>query len=248
MKKPINYIPSDLLYDFAEWLKKEDLRGYALLVLHGSQLGLRMSKQLKLTWGDFIDEDLKIKSHLKVKGDQDRPINSLIGEFTLNAFINEDKLESPIYTTGSGQEIESYNLRRDLSRYFFDFYISTRKSRGYDPTFFSPQLLEIAWIRDFLLDQNLHPDAFKFISKHLKHNNIGYTIDMVGLFPKEPKLPELRYDYVEKQKDIFKFTETDNNQFRISGDAPNQFDETRKALEKSLREIEEKYKRDKIKK
>lgn len=200
MGKQINYISSDSLFEFAEWLIKQDLRGYALLVAHGSQLGLRMSKQLKLTWGDFIDKDLKIKSHLKIKGEKDRPINSLLAEFTLNAHLSTDKLEDPIYTTSLNQAIETYNLRRDLSRHYHSFLLSKRLFSIYDPKYFSPQILEIAWVRDFLLDHGRHPDAFKFMSKHLKHNNLGYTIDMVGLYPIEPKLPELRYDYVEQVK------------------------------------------------
>lgn len=213
MKKKINYVPSDELFYFGEWLLEENFRGYALLVLHGSQLGLRMSKQLKLTWGDFIDKDKKVKPHLKMKGKQDRPINNLIAEITLKAYTSGDRLDSPIYTTSLNQAIETYNLRRDLSRHYHNYSLAKGYPVVYDSKFFSPQILEIAWIRDFLLDQNLHPDAFKFISRHLKHNNIGYTIDMVGLNPKEPNTPELRYDYVEKRKNNYEMLESKKSLF-----------------------------------
>lgn len=249
MKKNLNYISSEELYEFSLWLLDQNLRGYALLVLHGSQLGLRMSKQLKLTWGDFIDKDLKVKLVLKVKGDKDRRMGELVKRITQEANTSNDRLDSPIYTTSSNQPIESYNLRRDLSRYYYDFRLSDREFRIYDPKFFSPQILEIAWMRDFLFDNNLHPNAFKELSKHLKHNNVGYTIEMVGLTPVEPKPYDMRYDYVENKRSLQGTIKRPIwNIINVAGETNSPFEETRLLLEKSIKELEKKSKREKTKK
>lgn len=247
------------LTKFGIYLLNNDRIGYGLLVLIGSHMGIKMKHQLKLSWGDFISKDGVVKDSIKIKGDIERKINGFLKRTIVEQYkaIKPKTLKEPIFAKPSGDRIVIFNLKVDLNRYYKDWQKDEQpnKPREFkihiagqkEEAPIRPQDLEHAWARDYVFSNNSSVDAIKKISKDLKHSSVSYTIELLGLYPKEQNL-DYKFNYAEHAALLG--TDMNVEYMKLTEDLSKMMTENnpKDDLEKLLKDLKQKIKGTKEKK
>jgi hypothetical protein len=204
----MEHLNTESLTRFGLWLLSSGNFGHGLLVLHGCQMGFKLKDQLNLRWKDFINENEEVNNFVQVKGDIKRYINPFVELVTKEVFekINPKKIlsKSP-YIKKNNSIISNHNLKVELNRYYKrwlknekaiskSFYIKI--SSDSQNQSIRSQDFEHAWARDFLCNNQYDIEAFKILSRAMKHKSLEYTINLYGVSPlKKPVEYKFEFDY-----------------------------------------------------
>lgn len=194
---------TEALVFFGTWLNKKEEYGYGLLCIHGSVLGLKLSAQLKLKWGDFIDPRTD-ECYKDLEYTNGRPINIQINHYiqritqAIFASIYDGKnvnYDSPVYVNKrTGKILTTSSLSRELQRFYEQF-----KKEIYDKTLLELKFremkystFEIAWGRDMVKHYYYSKKVFIAVSKYMGHRTLNDTIKLLELKPYDDII--LRHD------------------------------------------------------
>ena len=166
--------------------------GESLLVLHGISFGVKIGKQLKLKWSDFINEKGQIKDFIVIDG-QTIPLNEKSKLRTFRTYkLLKDKinLSDYIYTTKKGNVLSTDNLSKNLKRL-------AKKIFDIDYKDLTPTSLEKAWALSIIEHNNYSKSIFIELKEYLGKKSMTELIEFVGVEPKEKNI--IRFDLIDCQ-------------------------------------------------
>jgi hypothetical protein len=178
--------------EFSDELYYSKYFGESLLVLHGISLGIKIGKQLKLKWSDFINENGHVKDFVVIDG-QTIPLNSTCRIRTLVIYRllqNNIKLDDYIYTTKKGNVLSTCNLSKNLKRLAKKFY-----NVEYDDL--TSSSLEKVWALSIIEHNGYDKSIFIFLKDYMGKRTTNELIEFVGVEPKEKNI--IRFDLIDHQ-------------------------------------------------
>ena len=178
--------------EFSDELYIEKYYGESLLVLHGISFGVKIGKQLKLKWSDFINEKGQIKDFIVIDG-QTIPLNekSKLRTFTTYKLLQDKiNLSDYIYTTKKGNVLSTDNLSKNLKRLAKNIFDIDYKD-------LTPTSLEKAWALSIIEHNNYNKSIFIELKDYLGKKSMTELIEFVGVEPKEKNI--IRFDLIDSQ-------------------------------------------------
>lgn len=194
---------TEALVLFGLWLIKNGERGYGLLCIHGSILGLKIGELLKLKWEDFIitegieagesREFLEFNDERLEKKEQGyRELNEFIRSFTHNqyhTFFEENKYypdKDFIYCKSNSKKVfTTSTLNRELQKFQSEFKkeIFSKTTLNFNFKELKTNAFEIAWALDMVRSYSYSKKVFIAVSKYMGHRTLKHTIDILGVEP-----------------------------------------------------------------
>lgn len=178
--------------EFSDDLYYSKYFGHSLLVLHGISFGIKIGKQLKLKWCDFINDRGQVKDFIIIDG-RTIPLNSTCKIRTLVIYkLLQDKikLDDYIYTTKKGKVLSTCNLSKDLKRLAKKIY-----NVEYDDL--TPSSFEKVWALSIIEHNGYDKSIFIFLREYLGKRTTNELIEFVGVEPKEKNI--IRFDLIDYQ-------------------------------------------------
>ena len=178
--------------DFSEDLYREKYYGESLLVLHGISFGVKIGKQLKLKWSDFINEKGQVKDFVTIDG-RTIPLNSMCKVRTVVIYrLLQDKIKLTdyIYTTKKGVLLSTCNLSKNLKRLANKLY-----NIEYDDL--TSSSLEKVWALSIIEHNGFNKSIFIFLKDYMGKRTTNELIEFVGVEPKEKN--NIRFDLIDHQ-------------------------------------------------
>jgi hypothetical protein len=178
--------------EFSDELYYSKYFGHSLLVLHGISFGIKIGRQLKLKWSDFIDEKGHVKDFIVID-EQTIPLNStckLRTAVIYRLLQDKIKLDDYIYTTKKGNVLSTCNLSKDLKRLAKKMY-----NVEYDDL--TPSSLEKVWAVSIIEHNGYDKSIFIFLREYLGKRTTTDLIEFVGVEPKEKNV--IRFDLIDHQ-------------------------------------------------
>lgn len=166
--------------------------GESLLVLHGISFGVKIGKQLKLKWSDFINEKGQVKDFIVIDG-RTIPLNkkSKFRTFTTYKLLQDKiNLSDYIYTTKKGNVLSTDNLSKNLKRLAKNIFDIDYKD-------LTPTSLEKAWALSIIEHNNYSKSIFIELKEYLGKKSMTELIEFVGVEPKEKNI--IRFDLIDHQ-------------------------------------------------
>lgn len=180
------------------WIEKK--HGHAILLIIGSQLGLRIGDLLDLKWKDLIDfKNGRRLGKLELKKDDfERPLNDHLVGFieTVADSLKVEKDDFVFQNYKTGNQFTTASLNRDLrnitNKIHADFYddldgVTVNDSpivelnKSFLETPIKTKDIELGWARDEVIARGQTHQSFVWMSKFLNHKNTKYTIEQLGL-------------------------------------------------------------------
>ena len=180
------------LKDFLKFSDELYLQGYygeSLLVLHGISFGVKIGKQLKLKWSDFINDKGHAKDFVVIDG-RPIPINEICRLRTVLVYrllYGKVKLNDFIYTTKKGVVLSTSNLSKDLKRLAKKLY-----NIEYDDL--TSSSLEKMWALSIIEHNGYDKSIFIFLRDYMGKRTTTELIEFVGVEPKEKNI--IRFDLI----------------------------------------------------
>jgi hypothetical protein len=177
--------------DFSEKLYLNHYFGESLLVLHGISFGVKIGKQLKLKWGDFINEKGHVKDFITIDGRR-IPLSAKCKHKTVVIYrLLQDKvkLNDFVYTTKKGVLLSTCNLSKNLKRLAQKIY-----NVEYDEL--TSSSLEKVWALSIIELNGYDKSIFIFLKDYMGKRTTNELIDFVGVKPKEKNL--IRFDLIDE--------------------------------------------------
>jgi len=196
--------PTELLVLMGLNLINKGERGYGLLLIHGSVLGMKIGDLIGLKWKDFIDpihdecyDELFFEGDRIEKNNGVRELNQFIQYITFKTYESDDNLnyEDLIYVKSKNkQPLNTSTLNRELQKLQEDF-----AGMIFDKTYLKLNLkslksnaMEIAWACDMVKFYAYSKKAFISVSKYMGHRTLKDTIELLELEPRDEI--SLRFD------------------------------------------------------
>jgi hypothetical protein len=179
--------------EFSDELYNDRYYGESLLVLHGISFGVKIGKQLKLKWSDFINEIGHVKDFVVIDG-RTIPLNTTCKIRTLVIYRllkNKIKLTDYIYTTKKGVLLSTSNLSKDLKRLAKKIY-----NVEYDDL--TSSSLEKVWALSIIEHNGYDKSIFIFLKDYMGKKTTNELIEFVGVQPKEKNI--LKFDLIDDLK------------------------------------------------
>ena len=178
--------------EFSDELYNDRYYGESLLVLHGISFGVKIGKQLKLKWSDFINEIGHIKDFVVIDG-QTIPLNTTCKIRTHEIYRllrDKIKLTDYVYTTKKGVLLSTSNLSKDLKRLAKKIY-----NVKYDDL--TSSSLEKAWALSIIEHNGYDESIFIFLRNYMGKKTTKEFIEFVGVKPKEKNI--ICFDLIDQK-------------------------------------------------
>ena len=177
--------------DFSEKLYINHYFGESLLVLHGISFGVKIGKQLKLKWSDFINDKGHVKDFITIDG-RTIPLSAKCKHKTVVVYRllqHKVKLNDFVYTTKKGVLLSNCNLSKNLKRL-------AQKLYNVEYNDLTSSSLEKVWALSIIELNGFDKSIFIFLKDYMGKRTTNELIEFVGVEPKEKNL--IRFDLIDE--------------------------------------------------